>query len=163
MRLVQRYRQHHREEIEQLNLKPILHSLIRSINCLAPEVSITLNINTAHPFILASRLELEQVIMNLSLNAVHAMQDQGELYIEVNEHTEQYKEIHVRDSGKGISAEDLPHIFEPFFTTKRHQGGTGIGLANVKQIIERWGGTIQVQSTVGQGTQFKLLLPTMHP
>ena len=88
------------------------------------------------------------------------MDNQGDLHLEVNDCTGSFLEVLVRDTGKGISSEDLPYIFDPFFTTKKHQGGTGIGLANVKQIIERWGGSIQVESAVNRGTQFTIFLPT---
>ena len=161
-RLVQRFRQHHREEIEYLDLKPIIHSLMRSVRCLAPAILIKFDIKTS-TVIYVSRLELEQVIMNLCLNAIHAMENQGELHLEINDHSESHKEVIVRDTGKGIQTEDLPYIFDAFFTTKQHQGGTGVGLANVKQLVERWGGTITVQSTVGLGTQFSITIPTAPP
>ena len=65
----------------------------------------------------------------------------------------------VTDSGKGIDAEILPFIFDPFFTTKKNSGGTGIGLSNVRRIVEQWGGRIEVHSTAGHGARFQLYLP----
>jgi signal transduction histidine kinase len=74
----------------------------------------------------------------------------------------------VRDTGCGIPPEQLPHIFEPFFTTKRGpdetgKGGTGLGLAACRQIIEAHRGRIRVESTVGKGTQFTVKLPVARP
>ena len=64
----------------------------------------------------------------------------------------------IRDDGIGIPDEHLPHIFEPFYTTKE-SGGSGLGLAISQNIVERHGGTIEVNSVVGQGTTFKIVLP----
>ena len=158
-RLLQRYRQHHAEASERLEIEPILRSLTRSVSCLAPNVTVTLDCHPEHPQLMASRVELEQVIMNLCLNAVQAMSGLGQLHLEVSQHDEGHNELVVPDSGAGIPAESIPFIFEPFFTTKKDSGGTGIGLSNVRRIVEQWGGRIEVQSTLGHGTRFQLLLP----
>jgi two-component system, NtrC family, sensor kinase len=68
-------------------------------------------------------------------------------------------EIEVRDSGGGIRPQDLPRIFEPFFTTKPEGHGTGLGLTIVQGIVEKHGGTIRVDSNIGEGTQFIVFLP----
>ena len=70
-----------------------------------------------------------------------------------------YAKISVMDTGSGIPADVLPHIFEPFFTTKKAADGTGLGLAICDGIVRRLGGRIEVQSEVGKGTRFDVLIP----
>jgi len=108
--------------------------------------------------------QLQQVLMNLIINARQAMDGGGQLTVQVRVSTEPgLAEIVVRDSGHGIPAESLRKIFEPYFTTKtadaQGQGGTGLGLAMVREVIEAHQGRIRVESTVGQGTTFTLKLP----
>jgi signal transduction histidine kinase len=158
-RLVARYRKHDIEAQECLEIAPVLRSLTRSVSCLAPSVTVQLAVNSPHPKLYTSRVELEQVIMNLCLNAIQSMDGSGLLRLEVNALDSDRNEIIVEDSGDGISEEDLPFIFEPFFTTKKEAGGTGIGLSNVRRIVEQWGGSITVNTTAGQGARFELHLP----
>ncbi len=101
---------------------------------------------------------IEQVLMNLVLNAVHAMKDGGTLTIQTVVVEGVYL-VEVRDTGSGISPEVLPRIFDPFFTTKREGEGTGLGLSVSLGIAERHGGRITVASAVGTGTTFSLYLP----
>ena len=122
-------------------------------------MTVQLDIQSDTPRLLASRVELEQVIMNLCLNAIQSMDGSGHLRLVVSALDSQTLEIVVEDSGEGISEDVLPLIFEPFFTTKKDTGGTGIGLSNVHRIVEQWGGSIQVHTTVGQGSRFALHLP----
>jgi len=96
------------------------------------------------------------VLLNLLLNAIQAITDEGEVKIRIGS-IGTYATISVSDSGKGISAENLPNIFRPFFTTKGH--GTGLGLSLAHRIIEDHGGLIDVQSTLDSGTTFTIFLP----
>jgi two-component system sensor histidine kinase HydH len=99
-----------------------------------------------------------QALLNLMLNAVQAMPDGGELVIQAvceNEHVA----LSLIDTGKGIAPEILPKIFRPFFSTKSNAGGTGLGLATTKRIIEAHHGSIEVQSEPGKGTKFTIHLP----
>ena len=103
-------------------------------------------------------------MMNLCLNSVHAMESAGHLEIQVRDVAPQSLEpqcleLAVCDTGRGIPEEDLEQIFEPFFTTRRDQGGTGVGLANVRQIVERWMGRIEVDSVLGEGTCVRVIVP----
>jgi two-component system, NtrC family, sensor kinase len=100
--------------------------------------------------------QLGQVCLNLIVNAAEAMEGGGQLRIEVQP-VETWIEARFTDTGPGIVPADQPHIFEPFYTTKSE--GTGLGLAISYSIVERHGGTLQMDSTVGQGTTFTLRLP----
>lgn len=105
--------------------------------------------------------ELQQVLLNLSLNAIHAMPNGGSLCLlaELVSDVDGQAQLCIRvaDQGMGMSAEILERLFSPFFTTKRD--GTGLGLLSCKRIIEGMQGSIQVRSEVGVGSQFDLLLP----
>lgn len=103
--------------------------------------------------------QIEQALLALEINAVEAMGDGGELRLGLRKTESGNVEITVQDTGTGIREEDLPYIFEPFFTTKEHGKGTGLGLAVVYGIVQRHGGSISVQSRVGEGTTFTLRFP----
>jgi signal transduction histidine kinase len=108
--------------------------------------------------------QIEQILVNLVINARQAMPAGGRLKIEVRESaTADVVELKVSDTGQGISREQLPLIFEPFFTTKQPdeygRGGTGLGLSVCRQIIEQHHGRIRVESVVGKGSTFTVKLP----
>ncbi len=108
--------------------------------------------------------QIEQVVLNLMLNARQAMPSGGRLKIDVRHNTRtNMAEIRIADSGCGISAEKMRQIFEPFFTTKQPDeqghGGTGLGLSVCRQIIEHHNGRIRVESLVGKGSTFTIKLP----
>lgn len=112
------------------------------------------------PPVLADRAQLEQVLLNLVLNAVSAMPDGGILGLgatleKVGDAA--YVVLSVRDNGLGMSKAQADNLFAPFLTTKRD--GTGIGLALVQRILENHGGKIEVESKLKKGTRFRLLLP----
>ena len=108
--------------------------------------------------------QIEQILVNLVINARQAMPDGGRLRLEVRENDDgDTVEIKVADTGAGIPAENLRQIFEPFFTTKlpddHGHGGTGLGLSVCRQIIEQHHGRIRVESVVGRGSTFIVKLP----
>ena len=108
--------------------------------------------------------QIQQVLLNLVVNARQAMQTNGTLTIKVyRDEGESLSEISVTDTGSGIPRDKLPKIFESFYSTKeadeKGQGGTGIGLALCREIIEAHHGRIRVESRVGQGTTFTLKFP----
>ena len=112
--------------------------------------------------------QLKQVIHNLIINAKQAMPDGGRVEVRATNATRQDSasgavehivQISVRDSGPGISPQNLPRIFEPYFTTKQKGSGTGLGLATAYSIIRRHGGTLSVESEPGEGTVFFIELP----
>jgi two-component system NtrC family sensor kinase len=106
--------------------------------------------------------KLEQVLVNMVLNAVAAMPDGGRLMFR-QEASDGRLTLIVEDTGEGIPEENLGRIFDPFFTTKGIGKGTGLGLAVCKKIVDQHGGEISVFSRPGEGTRFHLSLPTSPP
>ena len=111
--------------------------------------------------------QLEQVVMNLVLNARDASPEGGELTVETRRETlvedgevRHFAVVSVSDQGRGIHPDDLPHVFEPFFTTKG-ASGTGLGLASVHGIVVQSGGRVVVESEPGRGATFRVLLPAV--
>ena len=109
--------------------------------------------------------QIQQVLLNLITNARQAMPSGGRLIISLaHDRESQTVDLSIRDTGSGIEADVLPKIFDRYFTTKTGpdasgKGGTGVGLAMCREIIEQHGGRIRVASTVGKGTAFTLKLP----
>jgi two-component system NtrC family sensor kinase len=103
---------------------------------------------------------LQQVFLNLFINAIQAMKDGGVLTIRAHpEDGHRQLKVEVTDTGQGIDPEDLPHIFEPFFTTKQVGRGTGLGLSVSYGIVRKHGGQIEVKSQKGRGTTFTVSFP----
>ncbi len=102
---------------------------------------------------------LQQVFMNLLLNAIQAMPDGGAITIAVAVHSPDLVRFDIGDTGVGIKPEVLDHIFEPFYTTKSVGRGTGLGLAVTYSIVKRHGGRIEARSELGKGTIFSVYLP----
>ena len=102
--------------------------------------------------------EMEQVFLNLLINAQQAMPDGGTITIELRS-GDGGVIARVRDTGEGISKAHLPHVFDPFFTTRQERGGTGLGLAIIRGIIEKHNGEIVVESQEGKGAVFTVHLP----
>ena len=111
------------------------------------------------PVLSADPNKLKQVVINLVMNAVHAMQGQGNIVLETGVNHEGMFELLVKDDGPGIAPELKEQVFEPFFTTKPEGVGTGLGLYICQNIIREHGGTIAVESQLGEGTSFRICLP----
>lgn len=109
--------------------------------------------------------QIQQVLVNLLINARQAMPQGGRLLVRLShDRDNEMVDLVVRDTGSGIPADVLPRIFEPFFTTKRGpdasgKGGTGLGLSACRDIVEAHHGRIRVESSVGKGTAFTIKLP----
>ncbi len=116
------------------------------------------------PEVMGEVAQFEQLCRNLIVNAAHAMENvqKRELKLSVQASADQRMvELTVEDSGAGITPENLDNIFEPFFTTKSEGKGTGLGLVIVKTVVNRYKGTIDVDSTLGKGTRFRVGLPAV--
>ncbi len=121
------------------------------------ETSVTLGSGIGRVFI--DEHQIQQVLVNLITNAIQAMPGGGRLYIETGLSSDgEFVEIAIRDTGKGIPPEFLPHIFDPFFSTKGVEG-TGLGMSVSYGIIKTHKGNIKVQSKVGEGSTFTVELP----
>lgn len=121
-------------------------------------ITINKNLDKNIPPIMADMDQIQQVFINLIINASEAMSKGGTLYIETKlSQNNDYIEVKFKDSGPGIPEENKHKIFDPFFTTKEQ--GTGLGLSISYGIIERHGGTINFDSKLGEGTTFKIHLP----
>jgi signal transduction histidine kinase len=106
---------------------------------------------------------MEQILMNLAVNARDAMPDGGRLTIGTSPLPSAGQiQLSVNDTGTGMSSEVMAHIFEPFFTTKAEGKGTGLGLATVYAIVKQARGSIQVSSEFGKGTTFTLRFPAVR-
>ena len=103
--------------------------------------------------------QILQALVALLVNAVEAMPDGGDLYLETREIENQRLEISIRDTGIGIPEEERDKIFEPFFSTKKDEKGVGLGLSVVYGIVQRHHGEIRVESELNVGTTFKIELP----
>ena len=112
------------------------------------------------PAVVADGEKLQQLFLNLFLNAVDAMPTGGALRVALAPHGEQEVEIRIADTGVGIEPQALGHIFEPFYTTKPAGQGSGLGLVVAHGIVLEHEGTIDAASTPGVGTEFRIVLPT---
>jgi two-component system NtrC family sensor kinase len=104
--------------------------------------------------------KIQEVILNLLINSIAAIEENGEISIGLNQKNDRWLEIAIRDDGKGIKSEHLTQVFNPFFTTRRR--GTGLGLSICKKIIEAHKGSIDVQSDEGMGTVFTIRLSLIN-
>ena len=155
--------------LEQVRLRKVAELTIQSLGRDLAKDRIRLNV-LIDPELTArcNANQLEQVLFNLVLNARQAMLPHpGTLTLDAEPAGGGTVRLHVRDTGPGIAPDVLPNLFTPFFTTKRNarrpdQRGIGLGLAVCREIVESWGGTIEVESTPGQGTTFTLTLPTIE-
>jgi signal transduction histidine kinase len=122
-------------------------------------INLTVRKGKRVPRVHADKIHVQQALINVVMNAAQAMPDGGPLVIETGADRKRYAWIALTDKGPGIEPETLKRIFEPFFTTKPKGQGTGLGLPLSKRLLEANGGKIEVESVVGEGTTFRLLLP----
>ncbi|MGK0518790.1 MAG: two-component system cell cycle sensor histidine kinase/response regulator CckA [Planctomycetota bacterium] len=166
----------HVVQLEVLSLTDLVTSLREMlVRLLGEAFTLRLDTSTAVRSVHADRGHLEQVVLNLTINARDAVAPHGTISIEVCEETVSqergktigcesgdYVVLKVSDNGPGIDKEHLPHIFDPFFTTKPAGSGTGLGLSTCYGIVEQLHGAITVTSAAGQGTTFCVFLPAHH-
>lgn len=129
-------------------------------------IAVEVEIDPSTPMATANGNQIQRVLLNLLINARQSMAEGGTIQIGVRPSTDNgMVELMVRDSGSGIPKEALPHIFDAFYSTKdgpdeTGKGGTGLGLAACKEIIDGHQGRIRVESSVGRGTAFYIRLPS---
>jgi PAS domain S-box-containing protein len=167
-----------KEEVkpQALNLSEVVVNLEKMVQRLiGQEIDLITTLEPDLGLVRADRGQIEQVIMNLVINARDAMPSGGYLAIETTEVTiiettpvsssiiqpGDYVQLSIIDTGMGMDEETLAHIFEPFYTTKEQDKGTGLGLSTVYAIVTQHNGHIQVLSRPGQGTTFKIYLPRL--
>lgn len=150
------------EVIRLESLMPEIIELCKPV--LGSSISTTLKLEPRLPPVLLDSAELELSILNLAINAKHAMPNGGQFSVDVKRYSSAdaqqiWAEITVSDTGSGIAPDVIGKIFEPFFTTKRSGLGTGLGLSQVQAMCQRIGGDIEARSVIGEGTTFSIRLP----
>jgi signal transduction histidine kinase len=141
--------------LEKTSLNGLIKDLL-SVMPIPPNVQIALRLDDNLPDGMLDKDEIRQALTNLLNNAIQAMPDGGPIEVLTAKAPDGRMEVRITDAGCGIPPEDLSRIFEPFFTTK--SGGTGLGMAVVKKVVERHKGEIRVQSVPGKGTAVNLFL-----
>ena len=127
------------------------------------DVEIVTRLGVGLPPVLADPTQLEQVVMNLAVNARDAMPHGGVLIVTTDACPAGGVRLAVRDTGSGMDAATRAQVFEPFFTTKPAGAGTGLGLSTVHGIVEQSGGRLTIESTIGRGTEVAVHLPAAAP
>jgi signal transduction histidine kinase len=155
-------------DYEPTSLKPIVEDALVLLERELSKYRISIELHLADvPDVLAQGNQIQQVLLNLLINSRQAMPGGGSVTIRLaHDAAAGTVDLVVRDTGCGIPPDKLPRIFDTYFTTKSGpdetgQGGTGLGLASCRQIVEAHRGRIRVESTVGKGTQFTIKLPVV--
>jgi len=148
-----------KSSLQQINLKESLRSIISLIDYKLKNMNINLKLDLkdVKP-VWAQEDRIQQVFINIILNALDAMPDGGTLGISLYQQ-EDYNAVEIKDTGVGIKGQHLANIFDPFFTTKGFGKGTGLGLSISYAIIKEHEGHIDVKSIVGKGTVFTIFIP----
>ncbi|HEX9045947.1 MAG TPA: ATP-binding protein [Verrucomicrobiae bacterium] len=164
----------HSAQIELVNLNEVIENLVQMLRqLLGSKIVLENNSAVDVPLIVGDISMIEEIIVNLAVNARDAMAKGGRLTIgastvtldkaQTSRHRDaragEFVCVRVRDTGCGIAPEVLPRIFEPFFTTKEVGKGTGIGLATVYRIARQHSGWVEVQSSLGAGSEFAVYFP----
>jgi signal transduction histidine kinase len=159
------YARNSADRVEPSDLKRLLEDVLVLVQKDLQMHRITVDLSApASVWAMANSSQIQQLLMNLIVNARQAMGDNGRLRLVVRDNPQEgWAEVVVADTGCGIPHDKLPHIFDSFYTTKkpdsRGQGGTGLGLALCRKIVEAHQGRIRVESELGKGTTFTLKLP----
>lgn len=151
--------------VEQYQLSEIANDTLPLVQHLLNKTTIAVDKEyRASRSITMNRTELQQVLVNLLVNAIHAMPDGGRLTLRTFDRDEGHRRgvvIEVTDTGAGMASDVVQRIFDPFFTTKRREG-TGLGLSISQMLVTRQGGKISVESEPGKGATFSVWLPEAH-
>ena len=165
------------QEKEPLKIAPVVKEALALIRASLPStIEIRTNLQNSLGFILADRIQIQQIVMNLCTNAAHAMRDAGgAISVDLDGFNFSsardapdptmspglYARLSVTDTGEGMSPDIIEHIFDPFFTTKAAGEGTGLGLSVVHGIVTSHGGTVTASSEPGSGSVFTVYLPKL--
>jgi signal transduction histidine kinase len=145
--------------VERIHIPDELDAAVR--NALPPGANFEIKVHHDYalglPQILGQRGHFSEVFLNLITNAREAMNGRGDLFLKISHGPDPSIIVQIRDTGPGIPPEHLGKIFEPYFTSK--EKGTGLGLAIVRHNVELYGGTVSVESTLGNGAHFTITLP----
>ncbi len=150
---------------QKVSVRAVLESALRTVDSAARVRGVRMHCGPIDDLtVLGSELRLEQVLVNLLDNAVKFNRPNGEVWLEVRAVNGSAR-IAIRDTGIGIPSEDLPRVFERFYRVdkarSREMGGTGLGLSIVRHVVEQMHGTIQVESRLGEGSEFTITLPAL--
>ena len=164
-----------RYEMKTIDLNQLLQQIVQTFAATRKDINLQIDLQTPLATIEADRAQIEQIILNLLVNAGDAMPEGGDLYIKTTQVDEVvirnvsfepkagiYVLLAITDTGTGMDKETRDRIFDPFFTTKEMGRGTGLGLASVYGIVKGHNGYINVESTKGHGTTFNIYLPASH-
>ncbi len=165
---------HFERNYQRVDIKMLVHRVQRKFLVMARDQGLALNLSFSDEalFVHGDEDQLEQVLINLLDNAVRHSPGNSQIKITVTpermKEVEEAVKIEIKDEGYGIPAEDLTFIFERFYKadkarTRGHSGGTGLGLAIVKNIVESHHGSVAVESVIGQGTTFSVVIPCNSP
>jgi len=146
---------------EPVDMNEVIGSTLALLDKQASFFNITVSKDFADslPPVLADRSELQQVFLNIIVNAVQAMDERGALSITSQQSPDGAVEVHVSDTGRGIPPDEIDHIFDPFFSSAPGAKGTGLGLSIAYGIVTKHRGTVSVASEVGRGTIFTVRFP----
>ena len=171
-RLIQQllnFSRYNQPELKLIDINTLLQEVLKLTDhqIVKEKIEVVTDLQYDLPSIVGDDNQLQQVFINIIVNAVHAMPQGGTLSISTRLNGSpiygrgngECLEISIRDTGRGISPQNISKIFDPFFTTKQIGKGTGLGLTVSHRIIEDHDGTIDVESTIGEGTLFKVRLP----
>ena len=146
----------------EFRLCSMLNLIQSSLDVIEPKIKeknivIHKNFPKGLPFVMMDYEKMEQVVINLFLNSIEAIREEGNIKITLGYRNGEAIRIQISDNGEGIAAEDLPFIFDPFFSKKAK--GTGLGLTNVKKIIEAHGGSIEATPEIPRGVCMSFTIP----
>ena len=150
------------DEMKPTNLVNVLHESVKSVTAQVrlQQISMFEDYEEANVPVLGNAILLQQVLTNLFLNACQAMPAGGEIRTAVRRSANEAV-VWVRDTGEGIAPENVSRLFDPVFTTRPEGQGNGLGLPICRLIVQRHGGTITVESVLGEGSAFTIRLPLM--
>ena len=150
--------------VEPIDLNEVLLEVMGFLEkeALHHQIRIDMRLDEDLPKIESDQGQLQQIFLNIINNGIDAVGLDGMISLESRQIDKEHIQVTVRDSGPGIEPEVLKHIFDPFFTTKETGKGTGLGLSITYGLIKRLGGDIQVDSELGVGTSFNVILPLHH-